>query len=922
MKKVRITQKKKGISSVVGAIFLILIIISGFTMLSTGLSYYQNYTTILSDNSKIELERLNERIELVRVSVDSGKFNLTLQNTGTLTTHLVRLWVTNDTANPQWHEKYNIDYYVSPNGIVSNIGQNLSLSVNSSAGYTLKIVTDRGSMASYRIVPPSELATSMSLHVSPPSPINSTQVSILFTVSNNSTSSDSLFNIFPQLNITMPSSASAILIDGPTPDSVAELSRGSSTFFKWIYELGGDKGDVVIFNATLVNGPQNNFVTANATIHYVGFSEQSGSSLSLEEGGGSISYSTDGTLYLTNDTILDGYQMDILFPPALPAAQFVLNSGSRSITFYTKTNTTGAINVPAGNWRLYLYSLAPGSNSQLNVKYEVVSDDGSSVISTVREYNMTASQSNTLHTNTQYTVSPVTIAATERLRLNITWISGSSLTLKYDNDSVQSRLKTPDSTDYGSSVIKGIQTGEMVITGTSDTDSINAVNMSSSIFFNSLRGTENDPDFGMVRCWMTSSTQVRCERNSGDNDDFTIRYYVAEFSSGVNVQRGCSSHSSTTININLSPAVNLDKTFVILNGKEYSGGSIDADDFIRARLTSSTNLEIRTNSGNGGTECWQVVEYTGASVQRNIVSMSSTSTTVNLPRGVDPNQSILLFSQYNDNSGNMDRHMADGIFLDSDTIQFTRASTSGTMFISWEVVEFHDNVFVQRGYQYFSSSTTLATITLGTAVNTSRAVAFLSGQNIWGMSGGKTASANDDPGTGQFTARITSSTQLQLQRQITMSSIANAGWFIVEFSDAVTGGTPAKFLPFNQYNGGEVNFLLKNTGESAIFLTFQTRVVFEDLNSTALYAGLLRAFAYTDAPTIEYTVDENHDTAQFGINGTLYLFLTQPQSIPCRITCDGTAIPQGTFQVWLHLAGYDQNGAFFARVIDLGQYYW
>ena len=131
MKKIRIANKKKGISSVVGGIFLILIIISGFSMLSTGLSYYENYVSILSDNNNVELERLSERIELVRVSIDSGKFNLTLKNTGTITTHLVRLWVTNETASPQWHDKFDIDYYVAPKGLVSNIGQNLNLSVNS-----------------------------------------------------------------------------------------------------------------------------------------------------------------------------------------------------------------------------------------------------------------------------------------------------------------------------------------------------------------------------------------------------------------------------------------------------------------------------------------------------------------------------------------------------------------------------------------------------------------------------------------------------------------------------------------------------------------------------------------------------------------------------------------------------------------------
>lgn len=922
MKKLIISNQKKGISSVVGGIFLILIIISGFTMLSTGLSFYEEYTTILSDNSQVEFERLSENIELVRVSIDSGKFNLTLQNTGSITSHLVRLWVTNETASPQWHDKFDIDYYVAPKGVITNIGQNLSLSVNSSAGYVLKIITDRGSMSSYKIVPPSELATSMSLHIMPPSPINGTQVGILFTISNNSTSADSLFNVVPQLNVSLPGTSSVVLISGPAPSQVDEISRGSSVFFKWIYELSGAKNDIITFNASLVNGVPNNFVISNATIHFVGFSEQSGSSLALEDTG-TVSSSTDGTLYLHNSTELDGRQMGPLFPPALPSIQLELNSSSSTVKFYSKANETGSMNVPSGNWNFSFYSLSLGSDSQINVRYDVVSNNGSSIISNVRNYNMTASQSSTFHSNVQYAVSPVSLAAQERLRLQITWIGGSSLTLEFDNDTRESRLKTPDSTDFGSSVIKGVQTGEMVITGNSDTDTINAVNLSSSIFFNTLRGSENDPQDGMARCWMTSSTEVRCDRDSNDNDDLTIRYYVAEFSSGVNVQRGCESHGSTTENIALSPPVDLEKSFVIINGKENSGGTYDDDDFIRARLTSSTNLEIRTDNGGGGIECWQVIEYTGASVQRDIVSLADTSVNVDLPRGVNLNQSFVLFSQYNSNNGGMDRHTAQGIFLDTDTLQFTRESGSGTMYIAWEVIEFHDNTFIQSGSQNFNTSTVLETITLSSAINTSKSVAFLSSQNIWGQSGGKTNyCCDDDPAAAQFTAKIISSTQIELERQLTDSSTADAGWFVVEFSDAVTSGTPASFPAYSQYNGGEVNVLLKNTGEFAVFLRAETRVVFRDTSTGILYGGLLNEFSYVDTPSIHYQVDIDHDTAEFSVNGTLYLFFTQPQTIPCRTTCDGTTIPQGTFDVFIHLAGYDENGSFFARVISAGQYTW
>ncbi len=114
-------RSKKGLSNIVGAIFLVAIVFAGLGIINWGVGLQDNYALTISERNKIDWERLNERVELTDLSIDNNKFNITLQNTGTLPAHVVRLWVTNETS--PWHAKYDIDYVVSPTSKLTKLGQ-------------------------------------------------------------------------------------------------------------------------------------------------------------------------------------------------------------------------------------------------------------------------------------------------------------------------------------------------------------------------------------------------------------------------------------------------------------------------------------------------------------------------------------------------------------------------------------------------------------------------------------------------------------------------------------------------------------------------------------------------------------------------------------------------------------------------------
>jgi hypothetical protein len=126
---------------------------------------------------------------------------------------------------------------------------------------------------------------------------------------------------------------------------------------------------------------------------------------------------------------------------------------------------------------------------------------------------------------------------------------------------------------------------------------ITSVNTSSSILFFNYRGNSADAGDGQLRGQLTSATNIQFVRaNDTSLTALTVQWYVAEFSSGVSVQRGTFSSVDTTGDVTIS-AVDLSKSFVLISGSvDTADITYDSNDYFRARLTSSTNLEIVHNT--------------------------------------------------------------------------------------------------------------------------------------------------------------------------------------------------------------------------------------------------------------------------------------------------------------------------------------
>lgn len=164
---------KRAVSGAITAVFLTLIF---FAAMATLLAYHVNqdrYNQLVNERRQMDWERLNEKIIIASAErLDDGTLNASIQNVGSVTAHLVALWLSAyDGDDPLWQRQYRINIWISPGGISYNFGQDGYIYIliqpaqagevlnvielpDSNWIYTIKIVTERGNVAIYQLTPP------------------------------------------------------------------------------------------------------------------------------------------------------------------------------------------------------------------------------------------------------------------------------------------------------------------------------------------------------------------------------------------------------------------------------------------------------------------------------------------------------------------------------------------------------------------------------------------------------------------------------------------------------------------------------------------------------------------------------------------------------------------------------------------------
>ena len=227
-----------------------------------------------------------------------------------------------------------------------------------------------------------------------------------------------------------------------------------------------------------------------------------------------------------------------------------------------------------------------------------------------------------------------------------------------------------------------------------------------------------NPADGQVTGQLTGPTTLTFSR-IGTAGTLTLSWYVVEFVANVTVQRGIAIVTGTSpVDVPLA-AVNTAKAFPILTYRA-AGTNFNQNDFVRAEITTGTNLQLTHNLANATTPEiveWQVVEYLDANVQTGSLTFADTDTSLpaTLAPAVNPAKSWLILSYACaldcPDDTNMGAKMVRGTITNGTTLTFDRSVTgvAESLLLTWHLVEFTDATTVQRGSAAFTGGATMAT---------------------------------------------------------------------------------------------------------------------------------------------------------------------------------------------------------------------
>ena len=294
-----------------------------------------------------------------------------------------------------------------------------------------------------------------------------------------------------------------------------------------------------------------------------------------------------------------------------------------------------------------------------------------------------------------------------------------------------------------------------------------------------------------VRCALTSTTQLRCERADSGGDVVNIRWSVAELPSGVAVQHQTLPCVANTTVAPLARAVVRDRTFLLLSSERDSpdqGSTVPR----LAELTATTQAELRKTGDCAAEDVnqLQVVEYSGASVQRGVSSLASGSNGMQilLPTSVSLDRSILLYSYIHDGSGTRlcDRVLRGELTDGGTRVTFNRGlgnavNCAGSSFpgISWEVVQFPLGTVVHQVSRVLTAGTLSLSIPIP-EVDLSRTIVIGGGQWASGQLHGEGLhSSSELISEMRIQAYLQDSTTLNFSRE-TASSPARFTAYVVQ----------------------------------------------------------------------------------------------------------------------------------------------
>ena len=338
-----------------------------------------------------------------------------------------------------------------------------------------------------------------------------------------------------------------------------------------------------------------------------------------------------------------------------------------------------------------------------------------------------------------------------------------------------------------------VQTGETIhaVDGTV-TVPITPVDPTSSFVTATVRSNDPEPVDSTVQVRLAAGgTAVELERATDEAvpPPVPVAWSVVEYACGVSVQHGVATgEGDTSIDVTVADAPP-GQSFVLASSIDAATGTdFGGDDLVRADLSSSTNLAIRSGVAlpSSRTIAWQVVTFDDPgdiAVQRPTGTLTGTSLTLTLATPADPRTTFVLASATSPSTGGADiGARAIRAHLSSPTtVEIVRQVAGEPLDVSVQVVTLREGSTVRHGTVDLGVNEPVATVSID-PVDMARATAMSTVTMPGPVAGGSTdMTADDVVGEASATVEVTDPTTVTLTRDA-RTAAASFGWQVIEWA--------------------------------------------------------------------------------------------------------------------------------------------
>jgi hypothetical protein len=243
-------QNRRGLSSVVGALFFTVLMIAGFSVLSLALDAQTDIVTTQRIISDIEIKKQQEQFAVFPSIDENNLLSLNVKNQGQNPVEISSIWIVNKTLSDKPVTRFDVNFEDAfvPSGFINNIvsGQTLEMVPDT---YDIKIISSFGTMKIDELVV--GIGSSIGelraeLITDPPDVVLGKNVTVAMVVTN--TGDAEIKNVHPVMQSITGSGFLISPSPSPTPSSV-NLEHGESVMFSWDYQVDGVSGNDLVFSA-------------------------------------------------------------------------------------------------------------------------------------------------------------------------------------------------------------------------------------------------------------------------------------------------------------------------------------------------------------------------------------------------------------------------------------------------------------------------------------------------------------------------------------------------------------------------------------------------------------------------------------------------------------------------------------------------